>query len=629
MTTTTEQTSQGSSEQGRVAPTNDHPLVSPAEQFTKLAQPRQQPQPSSYLAAATQNVPQMGNHTKHNNGTVSSGLQAESAMMASAAADLATASSEIKGSIGDQSSLLPPAGEPMGHNAQKSLNHSTHPQDVNHAAPASEPPRRPGPPLGDPRDEKDGYERKIGRGTSWRRDHETLDTEEYYARGRGRGASTRGRPGYHYRDFESRDYPYRREYDRRLSPPPPSSASASHHSHLSLEPRGRPYLPHDPYYDSSRGLDAYPYDTRRDYPPEPSRYFEDYRRGYDPRDGPPPPLPLPSSSEPVEPRRPYDRGPYPGREDPYYSRPGDPRDDYRPDQRIPSREPLPPDPRDPRADPRYRDEGIMSTSLSVDSSGRDPRRVENPRMLPPPPPPPPPPPESKRSRDSLEFRDEGVIDNRRSSTERLYASSKSESTQNKLEDSPDAKRKDISDPGSWETLNNGTASRQPASQRPPMGSKLDEQYGFDRGRHGPPPPPPPREDRYRDPPGDYGRASYSTYEGRGGVGGGGVRDSDSRGPPVDYRRSRDPRDPPYSSTAGYPPPPIDYRGSRDAYPPPLDFVRGSSYDERYPRGSPMDLEPPARGKEAYRDLPPRHDYGPKRKYEEPEFRDPYYDDFRV
>jgi hypothetical protein len=44
----------------------------------------------------------------------------------------------------------------------------------------------------------------------------------------------------------------------------------------------------------------------------------------------------------------------------------------------------------------------------------------------------------------------------------------------------------------------------------------------------------------------------------------------------------------------------------------------------------MDLEPPAsRGREGYRDLPPRPlDYGLKRKYDPPEYPDPY-DDYRV
>ena len=115
-------------------------------------------------------------------------------------------------------------------------------------------------------------------------------------------------------------------------------------------------------------------------------------------------------------------------------------------------------------------------------------------------------------------------------------------------------------------------------------------------------------DRYREPPpDDYGRAAYSTFEGRGGHGNGGgigrgvggARDSDprdSRDPPA-YDKPRDPRDPYYSSPAGYPaipPPSSDYRG-RDDYPPraaqpPLDYIRGpappppATYEERYPRG---------------------------------------------
>jgi hypothetical protein len=270
-----------------------------------------------------------------------------------------TAASEKKKSLNDKL-LNPTTGESTAQDAKKSLNTTTnHPQNT------SDLPRRSGPRAEGARLEKDGYERKIGRGTSWRRDHEALVEEDYSVRGRGRGApSTRGRG--HYRDYDSRDYPYRRDYDRRPPPPPPPP-------HHSLDPRGPPYPPPDPYYDSRGSFPSPPlYDNRRDYPPEP-RYFDDYRRGYDPRDGPPPP-PLPP--QPLEPRRPFDRGPFPGREDPSdygrpYSRPRDPRDEFRGDPRMP-RDPeprLPPDPRipprDERPDPRYLDEGIISRIFSL------------------------------------------------------------------------------------------------------------------------------------------------------------------------------------------------------------------------------------------------------------------------
>jgi hypothetical protein len=109
------------------------------------------------------------------------------------------------------------------------------------------------------------------------------------------------------------------------------------------------------------------------------------------------------------------------------------------------------------------------------------------------------------------------------------------------------------------------------------------------------------------------------------------RELDPREPP--YDKSRDLRDPYYDSPSYPAVPPSEYRG-RDAYPPraqpPLDYARGAAYDERYPRGA-MDLDSP-RGREGYRDLPPRpfdYDIGAKRKFDSPEYRDPYVDDYRV
>jgi hypothetical protein len=301
----------------------------------------------------------------------------------------------------------------------------------------------------------------------------------------------------------------------------------------------------------------------------------------------------------------------------------------------------------------------MSNNLLF--TGRNPRRMDDPRMLP------PSSTAERRPRDSLEYRDDDM--HRRPSMDRSYPrvvsrdidpSIKSDKPQNKPEDSTnDAKHKEITDLGR-EPLNNGNVGATTARPPPPPATargadlKLEaSSYNYDRERHHAPPPAA-AVDRYREPPpGDYGRAAYSTFEGRegyvsgGGIGRGvgGARESDprdSRDSPA-YDKPRDPRDPYYSSPAGYPaipPPSAEYRG-RDDYPPraaqpPLDYIRGpvppstATYEERYPRGSPMDLELPPRGREGYRDLPPRqHDYVQKRKYDGPEYVDPYFEDYRV
>jgi len=276
-------------------------------------------------------------------------------------------------------------------------------------------------------------------------------------------------------------------------------------------------------------------------------------------------------------------------------------------------------------------------------------------------------------RDPMDYRDvEGMNHNRRSSIDsRTYgrvvsrdvdpSSIKSESPNNSQkppESSPIDTKKIIKDEtGARDTLSNGAPGRQstrlpqpPGPPPPPaMDPKHQAPYGYERER-----PPPP--DRYRDA-GDYGRGGpYSTSEGERGRGGGDgariggpARDSDPRDlrDPHGYDKLRDPRDPYYSSypAAGGPAPPTsEYSsgaGGREPYPPraappPLDYPRGppppAAYDERYPppRGPPMDLEPPAsRGREGYRDLPPRpFEYGLKRKYDPPDYPDPY-DDYRV
>ena len=215
-----------------------------------------------------------------------------------------------------------------------------------------------------------GYERKIGRGTSWRRDHESMDRDDYSFRGhphlqrgragdyeeptfRGRGrGSFRGRrsSGSFHRDSGDYGRPPPREYERR---PPPAG----------YPPGG------DPYYE---GRGAYPspgYDLRREYPPEAGGrgYFDDYAR-YDPRDpsrGPPP-----TAIPPEDRGRFYDRGPPPpaAREDEYahYSRVPrvDPRDDYRGPPPETARYPrdetrYPPEPPRTRTQSGYLDEGIL------------------------------------------------------------------------------------------------------------------------------------------------------------------------------------------------------------------------------------------------------------------------------
>lgn len=373
MTTSTDQkpdeTAQGGHSQKLQQ--NDIPHLPPSERYS-LMDPRQSNNYNS--SSITQNV----SHQQGNNNSSSTEKQPDMNPVGASAETSQPNSSEIKNSLGDKSV---PTGESNNHgqDAHNPLNTIT-------ATPSTAsdlPPRRSG-----PRNEViDGYERKIGRGTSWRRDHEARAEGDYTVRGRGRGGSLSSRGGgggrgrFH-QDYDSRDYPYRRDYDRRPplpSPPPPPPpplppghpGSTAHH-HPSLDPRSAPYPPPDPYYDSRGTYPSPPlYDTRRDYQHDPAttRYYDDYRRGgYDPRDGPPVPPPSlpPTTATPpqaLDSRRPYDRGPPPGRDDPSdygrpYSRPRDPRDDY-PPRDIDSR--LPPDhrmsPRDARSDPRYIDEG--------------------------------------------------------------------------------------------------------------------------------------------------------------------------------------------------------------------------------------------------------------------------------
>lgn len=465
------------------------------------------------------------------------------------------------------------------------------------------------PPMDQDRD--DGYERKIGRGTSWRRDHDSRDEQDYTVRGRGRvPLRNGGGRGYHRegeRSFsESRDYfDYRgrdREYDRR---PPP------------VDPR----YPPDPYYESSR---AYPpaYDHRRDYPPHhpadmpPTRYYDDYRRGYDPRDLPPP---ASSHSPPgLDPRRPpYDR------DDPEYGRPypprsRDPRDDYRMDPRGPPSErgpPLPPQDREGR----YIDEGNFIGQIIVTNSGRlPPRRIDEPRM---------PPTERRPPRDPLEYREE--TERRTSLSERPYPRGTGEPTKppsptSKPTDNPTltpqtARSKENLDPARERESNLRGRAPPPSSVEEKLDSPAatsTSAYGYNRERPPPAPSSAQTPERYRDT--EYSRAYPPPPPA------GRLRDPDPREPP--YDRARDPRDPYYDYPPHPPPSTAEYRG-REPYPPsrapPVDYPGNAPYEDRYPP-APMDLEPP-RGREGYtRDLPPRsQDYGPKRKLSGSDYVDPY------
>ena len=306
MTTSTDQNPNETAQRGQLQKLhqNGNPHFPSNERYS-LMDPRQS---DNYNASAVnQNV----SHQQGNNNSSSTEKQPDMNPVGISAETPQPTSSEIKNSLGDKSV---PTGESIKHaqDAQNSLNTAA-------AAPTttSDLPRRSG-----PRNEvNDGYERKIGRGTSWRRDHEARAEGDYTVRGRGRGGSQSSRGsggsgrGRYHPDYDSRDYPYRRDYDRRPplpSPPPPppplppGPASSSAH-HPSLDPRSAPYTPPDPYYDSRGTYPSPPlYDTRRDYPPDPAatRYYDDYRRGgYDPRDGhplPPPPLPPPATATPPQ-----------------------------------------------------------------------------------------------------------------------------------------------------------------------------------------------------------------------------------------------------------------------------------------------------------------------------------------
>jgi hypothetical protein len=384
-TSSTDQTSKENVQAGQFLPShhykphqqsqNDH--QSQTERFSHMSNNNNS---NNYPGSAINqnNSHQGGNtHSSSENKVEIPGMGTSTSTATSTTAQVATTSSNNPNNHhGDTTSsmITNASGDSMGQDAPKHANSiATAPS---HPANSSDLSRRSGPRTEGLRNDKEGSERKIGRGTSWRRDHDAHRDQEYPVRGRGRGASSRSR-GYrnNHSDYDSRDYYNRRGNDRRTPypprppPPPPLSNLSPSATHPSLDPRGPPYPPSDPYYDS-RG--TYPpsspiYDARRDYPPDPARFFDDYHRGgYDPRDVPPslpraPPSPLPLPNQALESGRPYERAPLPGRDDlseygRSYSRPRDPRDDYRGDPR--DADPRFP-PRDVR-DPRYMDEGTLS-----------------------------------------------------------------------------------------------------------------------------------------------------------------------------------------------------------------------------------------------------------------------------
>lgn len=206
------------------------------------------------------------------------------------------------------------------------------------------------PQRGDSAD-RGGYERHIGRGISWRREHNEGDSYSY-PRGRGRGGPPppgRGRGGAYHRDSSrssSGDYPYRRDYEHR--PAPPRGASPPHPAST------RPYPAPDIYFESGGAYTASPprYESSGRYPAD-AGYYDDYRRAYDPR-GPPPPSapPAHSPSAHLDSRRSYDAYDRRSEYERTYPRSRDARDDYPPPVADPR---YPPD-----FDPRYREEGTTT-----------------------------------------------------------------------------------------------------------------------------------------------------------------------------------------------------------------------------------------------------------------------------
>lgn len=219
-----------------------------------------------------------------------------------------------------------------------------------------------------------------------------------------------------------------------------------------------------------------------------------------------------------------------------------------------------------------------------------------------------PPPIEGRSREPVDFREQGPSSRRPLSdrdypkipprevdtTARMEPPTLSKMPEESSVTAREGLRKDINDLG-----------RNPLSKgaRGALDHRSDEPstYGYDRG------PPLPLE-RYRDV-GGYDRDPYMAYQGRGR----GFDPRDLRDEPP-YNQSRDSR----GSYQDYPPIATENR-SRDVYPargpPPLDYRR-TSYEDRYPRAPPVGLDPPRGIDEGYRDSPARSfDYGQKRRHD--------------
>lgn len=231
-----------------------------------------------------------------------------------------------------------------------------------------------------------------------------------------------------------------------------------------------------------------------------------------------------------------------------------------------------------------------------------------------------PPPIEGRPRDFREYPQQA--ENRRLLRDENYSrapprgadiNEKSEPPESKISEdlftsARDGPRKEFVDPGR-DPLRKGPRG----ALDPEEGARLA--YGYDRERMMPP-------ERYRDASG-YGRNPYGNYEGLG-------RGRGARGD-LSYNRSRDSRDF-YHDSSNYPPAPVHNRG-RNAYPgsspSAMSYARTTTPEERYPRGPPVNLDPPRGREEGYRDSPSRSfDHVQKRKYDD-DYVDEYRDDPKV
>lgn len=240
------------------------------------------------------------------------------------------------------------------------------------------------------------------------------------------------------------------------------------------------------------------------------------------------------------------------------------------------------------------------------SSDRAPIRVDDPRML--------PPSIEGRQRNFREYPQQAG--NRRLLSDEEYSADiaeKLEPPKSKISEDPspsarDGPRKEFVEPGR-DPLSKGSRG----ALDPEEGGRLA--YGYDHERMMQP-------ERYRDTSG-YNRNPYGTYEGLGRRRG--ARDD------LSYNRSRDSRDF-YRDAPNYPLVPAQNRG-RDVYPgsspSPVSYTGATAPEERYPRGPPVNLDPPRGRDHGYQDLPSRSfDYVQKRKYDG-DYIDEYRDDPKV